>query len=217
MSIFGFGNSRPENVFMFHGRKERLTPKQFGYFSFQWSIDLSAAAVDQVCKTNHATDDATGPSLIGRFPKQQRHVQLELLALLTATHVTYAIATLRVPERTIEEIRPGIVDGIASLQFEKGKVLPDTQRKYIHHLIGEYCKSVMTDFHAGNDPTIFNANGSSSSRVFLGHIIPSYSENYDQPEKFSTVETTIILPHFIDDNWIGLMTALKGQGLTFRP
>lgn len=217
MSIFGFGSSQPKNVFVFQGRKERLTPKQFGYFSFQWSIDLSAGAIDQICKANHAIDDAAGPSLIGRFPKQQRHVQLELLALLAATYVTYAIATLRVPKRIVEEIGPGIVDGIASLQFEKGKVLPETQRKYIHHLIGEYCKSVMADFHAGNDPRALNANGSSSSRLFLAHIIPSYSENYDQPEKFSTVETTIILPHFIDDNWLGLMNALKSQGLTFHP
>ena len=61
MGIFGFGNSQPKNAFTFAGNNKPLTPKQFGNFAVQWSIDLSAETVNAICKSDCTSDDATGP------------------------------------------------------------------------------------------------------------------------------------------------------------
>ncbi len=217
MGIFGFGNGQPQNVFTFGGKKDQMTPKQFGNFAVTWSVNLSAEAVDAICKSDHGSGDATGPSLIARIAKRKESAHLELLAIHAASYLCYAIAVLNVQKQVVEEMRPGIVDGIATIQREKGKSLPEQQQQYIHRLIGEYCKTVMSDFHTEKDPRAIDVNGSATFRLFLRHVIPAYSEDYDQPENFSDIETTFVLSHSVADSVVGLMMALKTQGLVFHP
>ena len=213
MSIFGFSASQKHNVFTLDSVERPINPKEFGYWSFMWSIDLANQLKGEICKLTPDTSDPSAVSLVSLMYQSSQWAHAELAAVYSGIYQAYAIAVLNVKPELFVQIWPGIKDGIGTIQFEKGVPLTPQNQKYFEQQVGKYMKSAIDDHYAQR----LGEKATHTSSHFLNSVEPVYRKLFNVVAPFSLIEMAVTIPDIVQDEVADRFLALKAQRMNYLP
>ena len=208
----GFGGTGNHRVFSIKDR-EYHKPKAFGFFAVKTAHELATGM------TSDWLSDENCKKKLFAFIKQRPSVlQLQLIALLVATHYVYAANILRVPQDVLSDVREGIADGINALMNNKAtsdfsNMMQVSIANYVQ-AIGQEMANPLAE--SGTVSPHVDSPSVTLSVLMAKSYDPEAYDKIAQDPGFFLEE--MFLNHLVADAWVNLMTGLQeGAQLKFVP